>query len=434
MSEIITKIENTVARYNMLTDGDTVVVGVSGGADSMLLLKFLISVQDKYSLKVIVANVEHGIRGEASKADSSFVKAYCAEHNVPFEMLSINAPVEAKAEKLGVEEYSRKRRYEFFNSFGADKIAVAHNLSDNVETVLFRLARGSSVKGLTGIKPVRDNIIRPLIECTSDEIRNACNLLEIPYVVDETNSDTEYTRNYIRNIIIPEFEHINPSFEKAVNRFTVSFGEDINFITKCADECYRDCYTDGGLDISKLKSYDIAVVKRVFQLLADNFNVVLDDVHINGALELLNVNKKYQIKDDIFFTSSANKLRIYKLSNNNTNDVLTFDIITYADYLNDKEGYKRRYDFCLDADKICGNAFIRCRKEGDTISPVGRNCTKTLKKLFNEMKIPAESRNTLQVICDEKGLIAVQNCTADDRVKIDDTTKSVILFNITTED
>ncbi|MDE5963995.1 MAG: tRNA lysidine(34) synthetase TilS, partial [Eubacterium sp.] len=137
------RIINTISKYNMLSAGDTVLVGVSGGADSMLLLDFFVKNMDKLNIKVKAAHIEHGIRGESSFDDASFVQKYCGHNNIEFNLLSIDAVSEAAASGQGVEEYSRNRRYEFFESIECDKIATAHNLSDNVETVLFRLIRGT---------------------------------------------------------------------------------------------------------------------------------------------------------------------------------------------------------------------------------------------------------------------------------------------------
>ena len=428
MSEIITKIDETVEKYNMLQNGDTVVVGVSGGADSMLLLKYLL---DKNAYNIIVANVEHGIRGETSKADSAFVKAFCRQNGIRFEMLEINAPEEAKEQGIGVEEYSRNRRYEFFNSFNADKLAVAHNLSDSVETVLFRIARGTSIKGLAGIPPVRDKIIRPLINCTSDEIRNACSELHIDYVFDETNSDNAYSRNYIRNVIVPAFKKLNPSFEEAAFRLSESSAEDDLFIDKCANECIKKAECNGGVLITVLKQYDVAVQKRVITKLSANFGVIPDALHLNEALELLDSSRKLQLKGNVYIASSGDLLRVY-----NQNDKKQFAILDYeiSEYSVFKLNHKDCKDFYCDYDKIIGAPRLKEREAGDTISPAGRGCTKTLKKLFNEFKIPAEKRNELHIITDDIGIIAVLGYAVDERVKTDNNTKQVILFNITTED
>ncbi|MDE6766669.1 MAG: tRNA lysidine(34) synthetase TilS, partial [Eubacterium sp.] len=213
------RINNTIDKFNMLSPGDRVLVGVSGGADSMLLLSHLISVSNDYGITVAVAHIEHGIRGQESIADAEFVKKFCSDNNIEFHLLSIDAVNEAKKQNMGVEEYSRKRRYAFFNSIPCDKIATAHNLSDNAETVLFRLARGTGLKGMCGIPPVRGKIIRPLIEVSSSDIRSYCENNNIEYRIDSTNCSNDYTRNYIRNTVIPDFGRINSDFENSVSSF-----------------------------------------------------------------------------------------------------------------------------------------------------------------------------------------------------------------------
>ena len=430
MSEIITKINETVKAYNMLNEGETVVAGVSGGADSMLLLHYLLLDNCPYNL--IVAHVEHGIRGEASKADCEFVKRFCEERGIRFDMLAIDAPKEAKEQGMGVEEYSRNRRYEFFNSFNADKIALAHNLSDSVETALFRIARGTSIKGLAGIPPVRDNIVRPLINCTADEIRSFCNEYDIDYVVDETNSDNNYSRNYIRNVIVPAFKQLNPSFEGAVFGLIQSSAEDERFIESCAEHCLfksRGEYEEGA-SIYELKQFDVAVQKRVISKMAADYGITLDALHLNEALELIDTPKKLQLKGDIYIASSGDLLRVY-----NQNDLpqqvwLSYSYIDYSKF-KDAKNYKYMY---VDYDKVVGEVRLKEREAGDRISPAGRGCTKTLKKLYNELKIPAENRDKLHIIADELGIIAIAGYAVDERVKPDSGTKRIILFEITTED
>lgn len=412
----------------MLHDGDTVVVGVSGGADSMLLLHYLLSV---HSYDIIVANVEHGIRGEASKEDSEFVRQFCRNNGLRFEMLSINAPEESKACGMGVEEYSRNKRYEFFNTFSPDKIAVAHNLSDSVETVLFRLARGTSIKGLAGIPPVRDNIIRPLINCTAKEIRESCSELGVDYVVDETNSDNEYSRNFIRNVIVPAFKQLNPSFEDSVYRLIQSSAEDDSYIDSVAEQCIIKAKADNGagLSVSILKQYDVSVQKRVISKMADTYGVTPDALHLTQALELIEAPGKLQLKGDVFIASSGNTLRVY--CNDSPQQVkLECKLINISDF-SDAEKYKNMF---VDYDKVVGESRIKEREAGDTISPAGRGCTKTLKKLFNELKIPAENRDKLHIIADDKGIIAIAGYAVDERVKPDTDTKQIMLFQITTED
>ena len=432
MSEITIKIDKTVEKFNMLEKGDFVVIGVSGGADSMLLLSYFLQKRKEFDLKLAVANVEHGIRGEESIADSAFVESFCKKNNVEFKCLKINAPKLAKEAGEGLEEYSRKRRYEFFYSFNADKIATAHSLSDNVETVLFRLSRGTALKGCCGIPAVRGRIIRPLIELTSDEIRRECREKNIPYVVDSTNSDNAYSRNYIRNVVIPDFERLNPAFESALSRFTVSANEDNDYLNIETEKCLDECLFNNELSIEKLSEYHIALIKRALILYAEKNNVCLDELHLNAVYSLLHKKGKVQIKNSIFAISNLKSLRIDEINDDNICFSFEKSVISVNDFLNKSELSNKEIDFYCDCDKISGDIIIRSRREGDRITPAKRNCSKTLKKLYNELKIPEDKRKSIPVIADNSGIIGVAGFCSDERVCIDANTKSVALIKIHT--
>lgn len=434
MLEITTKIDLTVKKYNMLNQNDFVVAGVSGGADSMLLLHYLIQKRDELNLKLLVANVEHGIRGNESIRDSEFVKSFCKKNNVDFVCKSINAVDEAKANSLSVEEYSRNVRYEFFNSFGADKIATAHNLSDNAETVLFRLSRGTSLKGCCGIPPVRDNIIRPLIDVSSDDIRQYCCDMGIDYVVDSTNDCDDYSRNFIRHYIVKDFEQLNPSFEQTFSRFIASVNEDDELLNLLADNAYEKSLVDNKLDLIALKKNHISIIKRVIFKYFDSNGVALDELHLNLICNLLDKTGKEQIKGSIFAVSNAQYLRIANFDSADKSINVETKIIDYNSFLNNCELFKKEIAFYCDYDKIVGNIFVRPRIEGDTISPANRGVTKSLKKLFNEYAIPVENRGNVPVACDDNGVIGVCGYCCDERVKVEDKTKNVLLLYIRMED
>ena len=232
------KVLKTVEKYNMLSKGDRVLIGVSGGADSIALLEFFVSVKEKYDLDICVAHIEHGIRGEDSVSDAEFVENYCKKLGVKFYLKTIDAPNLAKKAKMGVEEYSRMARYDFFNTIECDKIATAHNLTDNIETLLFRLARGTGLKGACSIPAVRGKIIRPFIEVSSSEIRKWCNDNNIPYSVDCTNSDSAYSRNLIRLEILPLFEKLNANYQDNIDDFISDVNEDYAFIDEYVKSIY----------------------------------------------------------------------------------------------------------------------------------------------------------------------------------------------------
>lgn len=394
----------------------------------MLLAHYLISSAKALNIKVKVAHIEHGIRGSESVADADFVREYCEKNNIEFYFLSLNAPEEAKKAGMTVEEYSRNRRYDFFYSIDCDKIATAHNLSDNVETVIFRLARGTGLKGLCGIPPARDKIIRPLIELSSVQIRNFCDENGIFYRTDSTNLCSDYSRNKIRNDILPLFKSINSDYEDKIAALINDINEDSFFIDKYADYFYEACFDGERLLKEKLNKLDTAIVKRVIIKYFSVNNTPLDRFHLNEVLKLLKKNGKTQIKGDIFAVSDSFCVRLACYGRQAT------DFRFVSQILNINEFNRNNVDFYCDCDKIVGSVKVRKRMQGDFIKPSGRGCTKSLKKLFNELKIPAESRESVAVIEDDAGLIGLAGICADERVQLTSDTKKVFTISFIPED
>ncbi len=394
----------------------------------MLLLSFLISIRDEYSLTLKVAHIEHGIRGQESIDDALFVEEYCRENNVEFNILHIDAVGEARYNSLGIEEYSRNRRYEFFNSIPCDRIATAHNLSDNIETVLMRLGRGTGLKGACGIPPVRDKIIRPLIEISSSEIRQYCNEHDISYRVDSTNLENDYARNKIRNELIPVYKELFPELETALSAFILDACEDYSYIEKSAKLTLDEALENNKLNIQILRKTDASIQKRVInQYFLDN-EITLDRIHLNDVLKLVYKNGKIQIKGSVFAVSNEKYLRIADFSKKQFNDSFVKKVLSINEFNRDN------VDFYCDCDKIVGNVNIRPKMAGDKIIPANRNCTKTLKKLLNELSVPVEERDCLPVICDDLGVIGVVGVAVDDRVKLTADTKNVLTIQIPLED
>lgn len=423
-------IENTVNKFNMLNYGDKVLVGCSGGADSMLLLDYLLSVKEKYGIEVEVAHVEHGIRSQESIDDAEFVKNYCKDRFIPFHFLAIDAVNESKKQGMGVEEYSRNRRYEFFNSIECDKIATAHNRNDNIETVLFRIARGTGLKGACGIPPVRGKIIRPLIEMSSQDIRELCLSRNIYHRVDSTNSDINYSRNFIRKKIVPLMNDVNSDFEQNMALFISSINEDNDFITSYTDEVYAYVHCDGKLNLDKLNKYPISVKKRIVIKYFNCFGVTLDRVHLDSILELCNNNSRQQISGNIYAVSNGNYLRYVNYDDIDSEKKFTF----VTEILKKSEFNNKNVDFYCDYDKIIGSVSVRSRCEGDKITPYKRNCTKSLKKLFNELKIPEESRCGVGVVVDENGVIGIIGYCVDERVAVTPDTQNILSIRLLSED
>lgn len=206
---MLDKALSAVEKYNMLSPGAAVIAAVSGGADSMAMLLFLMKISERYSLSLTVAHVNHGLRGEEARRDEEYVRSFCEKNSLRFEVLHADVAALAKQSGETCEECGRRVRYEFFESIDKNaKIATAHTASDNAETMLFNLARGSSLKGLCGIPPVRGNIIRPLIFCTREDIEVFCRENSLDFVTDSTNLTLDYSRNKIRHIAVLSLIHI----------------------------------------------------------------------------------------------------------------------------------------------------------------------------------------------------------------------------------
>ena len=220
------KVLNTIKRYEQIKSGDTIVVGVSGGPDSICLLNVLKNLQNELKINIVVAHINHMIRKEAD-SETVFVQDFCEQRDIKCFVKKADVLQIAKEKKLGTEEVGRKIRYDFFeevkNIVGGNKIATAHNANDNAETVLMNFLRGSGSTGLKGIEPIRDNkLIRPIIECTRQEIEQYCNEKGLNPKYDKTNQENIYTRNKIRNIVIPYIKkEFNPNIINTMDRLSL---------------------------------------------------------------------------------------------------------------------------------------------------------------------------------------------------------------------
>ncbi len=236
MMQIINKVRNTIRRYQMLEGGDRVLVCVSGGADSCFLLETLLRLKDEFNVKLFIANLDHGIRGRPSYEDSLFVKRLSKNYRIGLFFKKLNFK---KDKKLSIEETARKLRYDFFNSVAKrhriNKIATAHTVDDLAETVLMRIIKGTSLKGIIGIPPKRASsgkieYIRPLIEIEKKDILKSLKERKIVYRIDETNLETKFFRNSVRNRIIPYLSRYNPRVKRALVNLAENLREDKEFI------------------------------------------------------------------------------------------------------------------------------------------------------------------------------------------------------------
>ncbi|MGN1298372.1 MAG: tRNA lysidine(34) synthetase TilS [Candidatus Scatovivens sp.] len=234
---------DTINKYNLIESGDKIVLGVSGGPDSISMLNILYELKEKLNFSIIVSHINHGLRKNASR-DENFVRQFCENKNIEFHVLHADINKEAKKEKKGLEETGRKIRYEFFNEVlletSANKIAIAHNKNDKAETIIMNILRGCGVNGLKGIEAKNDIYIRPLIEIDRSKIEKYCQENNLNPVIDETNYENDYTRNKIRNIIIPYIKNqFNPNIIENLNRLSDIAKEETEYIRLNTIQIYK---------------------------------------------------------------------------------------------------------------------------------------------------------------------------------------------------
>ena len=242
------KILETIKKYNMIENGEKVVLAVSGGPDSICMLDILNDIKNDETIdinfEIVVAHVNHMIRKEAEE-DEKYVKKYCEEKQIEFYSKSIDVQKMANNNKIGVEEAGRKVRYDFFDEIlektNAQKIAIAHNKNDKVETVLMHILRGSGINGLKGIEAKRGKYIRPLIECERNEIEEYCIEKKLQPRIDKTNFENEYTRNKVRNLLIPYIKkEFNPNLIQTIDRLSNLVAEEENYMDKQVENVYKE--------------------------------------------------------------------------------------------------------------------------------------------------------------------------------------------------
>lgn len=414
-----------INKFDMFSRSKKVTVALSGGADSVSLLYCLLDISSIYGLTVCAAHLNHCLRGEESNRDEAFVKELCQKLGV--KLISERADIKKIARDMSCSEElaARKVRYDFLSrSADGGLVATAHTADDSLETVIFNLSRGSAAKGLCGIPPVRDNFIRPLIFCTRSQVEEYCREKSIEYVTDSTNLKDKYTRNKIRHNVVPVLREINPSVATTVMRTSQILAEEQDYMEKQTDLVVRKAYKDGKSDISILKAEHPAIVKRAIkEIFEKSFDCELESVHIEALYNALNFDTVVSmpqgvsavIKNGFFCFQNGEKPRlttykteIKKEKIKNVNNLFLKDTI--------------------DCDKISGGLVVRTKEQGDEIRLANRGVTKTLKKIFTEQKIPIVERKNLPVAVDDMGLIWVYGVGVADRVKVDNNTENVIIF------
>lgn len=453
---IFEKVLSTINKYNLIQKGDKIVLGLSGGPDSVCLLHILNRLKKDLDIEVYAAHLNHQIRGIEAQKDALYISKLCEEMGITFFLKSINVPEYCDQNGLSIEEGARKLRYEMFHEIRqktrSNKIAVGHNLNDQAETVLMRIMRGTGLQGLKGIDCIRDNIIiRPLLEIERCDIEKYCEDYNLNPRIDKTNLESIYTRNKIRLELIPYMkDNFNNNIIESIVRMSSSLRSDSDYIEKEAEDKFKDISNlssdTAEIYLEEYISLHDAIKVRVLRngikhVLGDtNF---VDQKHIDDIRELEGENKvnkritlprgvfAYRMKNSILLTTkeivneeidfcynipSNGFIKIKEL--NTIIETQTMTIDRYRSMKVDKES--RGFDFS----KIKGGITVRNRKQGDKIKlAVG---SKKIKDLFIDLKIPRENRCKIPIIADEDGIICVGNFKMSENYKVDAKTKEVL--------
>lgn len=426
---MIEKILKTLNDYSMLGNAKRITVALSGGADSVALLNVLNSLKEIFNFELTAAHFNHKIRGKEADRDENFCKDICKKIGVNIFIGTADVPAVSKEKKQSLELAARECRYAFFDSLDTDLVATAHTASDNIETVIFNITRGTGLAGLCGIPPKRGKYIRPLIYCTRQEIERYCTANELTFVNDSTNDIDDCSRNIIRHKVIPALKEINPSLENTALGSTALFAADNNCLEHAAEIVYKNALKEEGLSVKTFAHLDKAVISRILRIYYKSVCGSSADLkHINELVDLCERGGTISLKDKRTATCKNGFLKIEEPFVK-TEFSVTLD---YAD--NDFFGEDQKVNNLLlknmiSCDNIKGELIVRKRLPGDKIRLGKRGVTKTFKNLYNEYKIPLCERDNLPVIADEEGPLWVYKIGVASRCVVGDDTKKVCIIN-----
>ncbi len=455
MHPLILKIKKTILKYEMLEPGEKIIVGVSGGADSMALLHALWEIRRDFHLSLVVAHLDHGLRPDAGK-DKSFVRKVSSDLGIPFVSRRVDVQVKQKKKNLNLQEAAREARYSFLletaKTQKATKISLGHTADDQAESVVMRILRGSGTRGLSGIPPVRGGIIiRPLIEVWRQEVEDFLKEKKVIYLTDPSNRSWHFLRNRVRQELLPLLQQYNPQFRQTIVQMADLFRAEEKFWQKILEEKFssllryrkKESFT---LDIPsliaqplpiRLRSFRYAIEKLVGNLRRVGFSHILaienlmQNAEPNKSLELpqgLWVAKAYQ---SLIFSRNQEKIIPFEYSVPGTGYVeipeigrgMNFQIKPQKEWGRIKEIPSIAL---LDYDAIDFPLIIRSFRPGDRSRPLGMEGEKKVKDFFIDRKIPAPQRKKTPLLFHKDHLLWIAGFRIDHQSRLRPETKRVL--------
>lgn len=432
---------NTIKENGLIAFSDRIIIGLSGGPDSLAMTHALIKLKQVYDLKLYAVHVNHLYRGEHADADEAFVKAYCKENEMPCFSFRVDVLSKAKAMGISFEEAGRNVRYEKFDEVmkqvAANKIAVAQNRNDLVETFFINLFRGSGVDGLASIDYMRDNLfIRPILDVSREDVERYCVQNNLTPRHDHTNDENDYMRNRIRNEFLPHVrEAFNPSIDETIGKTIHIMKSEKAFwqahqnrlfdaTCKWVDEEIHidQAAFDKLLEAEKYQLLRCCIMKLRGNLKDVSFETISRMSELNRTGTICEVDKEFTI------VKQYDVLVLHE--NNRKRTIQSHDLFTKQVSRQEMAKYKLN-DTCVAVDlgAIVGTLYVRTRKEGDRFVPLGMNGHKKIKDFFIDEKVPKNHRDSIQLVCDDEKIIWIENMRLDDRCKITETTNNIMILS-----
>ena len=453
---IFEKVLSTINKHELIQKGDKIVVGLSGGPDSVCLLHILSRLKEELDLEIYAAHLNHQIRGIEAQKDAFYISKLCEEMGITFFIKSINVPEYCEKNGVSIEEGARKLRYEMFyeikNNTRANKIAIGHNLNDQAETILMRMMRGTGLQGLKGIEYIRDGvIIRPILDIERNDIEEYCKKNKLNPRIDKTNLESIYTRNKIRLELIPYMkDNFNSNIIESIVRMGNSLRSDNDYIESEALIKFKEVSNIKSDSVElNLKPYinlhnsmKVRILRNSIKHILGDTNLI-DQRHIDDIIELEDESKidkvinlprgiyVYRKKNSIILTNKEIVIEeiefCYNIPSNGfikvkeIGTIIETQVVSIDKYKRSKSDKSCKW---FDFNKIKGGIVVRNRRSGDKIKLSGGS--KKIKDLFIDIKIPKEDRCKVPVIADDQGILSVGNFRNSENYKIDEETKEVL--------
>jgi tRNA(Ile)-lysidine synthase len=432
------KIRTYIEKHNLLRPDETVIVGLSGGADSVALLHLL----TQLNYPCLAAHCNFHLRGDESQQDEYFAQQIAESLHIPFDKKDFDTIGYARSKHISVEMAARELRYGWFEELRithhAQAVAVAHHQDDSIETVLLNLIRGTGIRGLTGIQPKRDSLIRPLLEATRQEIMEWLNQQGITYRTDSSNLSDEYTRNFIRLQILPLMETLNPSVRQAIAR-TASHLADIEVIYEDFIEKERERLIDDRKRISIPELMQLTAPKTVLYELLKPFGftrLVSESIYNASSGEPGKIffppasSSDYQIVKDrnylLLTTKQPKEVTIYSIHADDSIETPIRLKTQKVDKSPDFQIEKNKSAASFDLDKLTFPLTLRTWKRGDWFVPFGMKGRKKLSDYFSDQKFDRNRKDRTWLLCSGSDIIWIVGERPDDRYKIEKSTKSIL--------